>query len=489
MNRRTFLTSLGLGWLASVSPVVIGALMAKAKSQSLAQAPTDPLQPVVFYVELQMLKLLRKNGFLPFTILENHTMQRIWVFSELYYPEQTSTGYILTRIAEGLAEEFDVSVITGPPTNFFKPENALNYEERNKVKIFRCQGTNFDKDILSGRIINLITRSAAIFWKGFFNCQKGETILVVTNPPLLPFVALVLKWLKGCNFVLLIHDVYPEILVATGLSKPSSLMVKFGQIINRLLYKQASKIITLGRDMTKLVKAKLDGEYEKIYCIPNWADIESIHPTDRQNNTLLQNLGLTDKFVVLYAGNIGRTHGIEELAQTAEFLANKNNNKVYFIVIGFGAKKKWLTKYVENKRLETIKVFNFFPITEQNIVLNAGDVALISFVSNMAGVSVPSRMYNQMAAGKPIIAVADDWSELAEVIKEENIGWVVKPGDIEEVIKTIEFAAQHPELCAEMGARAANIAQTKYTFTQTNQAYQQLFREILTAHKNYTFSP
>lgn len=403
---------------------------------------------------------------------------KIWVLSELYFPEQTSTGYIITRIAEALAEEFDVSVITGPPTNFFKPENAPKYEKRNNVTIFRCQGTSFDKDSLLGRVVNLITRSAAIFWKAFFNCRKNEVILVVTNPPLLPFVALLIKCLKGCKFVLLIHDVYPEILVATSIIKPSSFIFKIGQIINCILYTQASIIITIGRDMTKLVQDKLgEKKLEKIYYIPNWADIDIVYPTDRNNNTLLKKLGLTNKFVVLYAGNIGRTHGIEDLVKVAEILKFKCNN-IYFLIIGFGAKKEWLIKYVNKKDIINIIISDCFSRNKQIINLNAGDVALISFVANMAGISVPSRMYNQMAAGKPIIAVTDDWSELAKVVKEENIGWVVQPGDIEGLVKTIEFAAEHPDLLAEMGARAAKVAQTKYTFAQTKQAYQQLFKEI-----------
>lgn len=410
---------------------------------------------------------------------------KIWVLSELYFPEQTSTGYILTRIAEALAEEFDVSVITGPPTNFFKPENAPKYEERNNVKIFRCQGTSFDKDSLFGRIVNIITRSAAIFWKAFFLCQKNDIILVVTNPPLLPFVALLIKFLKRCYFVLLIHDVYPEILVVTNIIKPSSFIFQIGQIINRILYTQASIIITLGRDMTKLVQDKLDEKnWKKIYCIPNWADIDIVYPTDRNNNTLLKKLGLTNKFVVLYAGNIGLTHGIEDLVKAAEIIKSNIKYNIYFLISGFGAKKEWLIEYVNKKAIKNIKVSSFFvDRNEQIITLNAGDVALISFVANMAGISVPSRMYNQMAAGKPIIAVTDDWSELAKVVKEENIGWVVQPGDIEGLVKTLEFAAEHPELLAEMGARAAKVAQTKYTFAQTKQAYQQLFKEIFNSRQ------
>ena len=402
---------------------------------------------------------------------------RIVVLTEVYYPEQTSTGYLLTKTAEGLAENYRVKVATGPATNFFQKVGYPAYEVKDNVEIFRCRGTKFDKNFVLGRLLNLVTCSTAIFWKALLICQRGETILVVTNPPLLPFIALLLKWLKTCRFVLLIHDVYPEVLVASQISRSSSAIVKIGAIANRILYNQASKIITLGRDMTKLAQAKLTDQ-DKVVCIPNWADHEIV-PTNRHENVMLRELGVADKFVVLYAGNMGRTHGIENLAASAQIL--EKNSNIHFLFLGFGAKQKWLEEYVHSENLTSVSIISPRPRSEQIIFLNACDVAIISFVPGMAGVSVPSRMYNQMAAGKPIIAVTDDWSELAEVVREEEIGWVVKPGDLDSLVHTIQFAAEHPQLCTQMGSRAAEVAQTKYTFTEADQSYQKLFKELFSS--------
>ncbi|OUL37713.1 hypothetical protein BV372_01820 [Nostoc sp. T09] len=414
-------------------------------------------------------------------------MQRIWILSELYFPEETSTGYILTYIAEGLAEEYEVKVITGPATNFLHRDAYPDYEIKNGVEIFRCQSTGFNKDFFWGRLVNLVVQSTSILWKAGKLCQRKDIILVVTNPPLLPFVALVLKWLKNCQFVLLIHDVYPEVLVATGLCSSSSLIARIGRIVSALLYTQASKIITLGRDMAKIVKDKLSNNLNKenisskIYLIPNWAEHETVKPSDRNNNLLLQELGCCDRFVVLYAGNMGKTHGIEDLGEVANILQVDSN--IHFVVVGFGAKKKWLEEYVKSYNLQNINIIPLSarPRSEQSVSLNAGDVALISYLPGMAGVSVPSRMYNQMAAGKPIIAVADDWSELAEVVREENIGWVIKPGNIQELVWTIQFAANNRDLCTQMGLRAAEVAKNKYNFAQTNQAYKELFKEVFSS--------
>ncbi|BAY12872.1 glycosyltransferase family 4 protein [Calothrix sp. NIES-2098] len=406
-------------------------------------------------------------------------MTKIWVLTELYFPEQTSTGYLLTNTAEGLAEDYEVKVITGPASNFLQSVDYPCHEFRNNVELFRCRGTNFEKDWLLGRLINILTRSLAIFWKALSLCKDEDVILVVTNPPLLPFIAIFLKLLKGSRCVLLVHDVYPEVLSATGFVSSSSLLVKIGQVANSFLYRQADRIISLGRDMTKLIHAKLpEQEKEKVVCIPNWAENEIIYPTVRDKNKLIQELGVKERFVILYAGNMGKTHGIEYLAEAAKELTIISKD-VCWIFLGFGAKKAWLEEYTKSQKLENITILSPRPRNEQVIFLNACDLAVIAFMPGMAGVSVPSRMYNQMAAGKPIVAVADDWSELAEVVREENIGWVIKPGDIEELVRTIQFAANNRDLCAEMGMRAAEVARNKYSFAQTNQAYKILFKEVL----------
>ncbi|HZH38567.1 MAG TPA: glycosyltransferase family 4 protein [Bacillales bacterium] len=399
-------------------------------------------------------------------------MQRLWILSELYFPVQTSTGYFITKISEELAKEYSVKIIT------ISVKNYSQYEVINNVEIFRCKSILFDKNFFLGRLVNLVSHSVSIFWKALFSCQQGDFILVVTNPPLLPFIALIIKWIKRCNIVLLIHDVYPEVLVAVGLCKPSSIIVKVGQMMNRVLYNHTCKIITLGRDMTQLVKVKLTNPEEKIYCIPNWTDNEIVTPTERTNNSLLQKLEVAERFVVLYAGNMGITHSIESLAKAANIL--QSNPNIYFVFVGFGAKRKWLEDYVILNKIKNISIINPYPRSELIVVLNACDVALISFVPGMAGVSVPSRMYNQMAAGKPIIAVADDSSELAEVVREEKIGWIVKPGNVKDLIHTIQLAADNRKLCAQMGARAAMVAKNKYTLNQTVQAYQRLFKELVT---------
>jgi len=402
---------------------------------------------------------------------------RLWVFCELYYPEEVSTGYHLTSIAEGLASDFDVHVITGPASRNFAPVEAMAEDFHSGAYIYRCAGTKWNKDSLPGRILNMLTRTAAMFWMGLKRIRRGDLILVVTNPPLLPFAVLLLKWLRGARFVLLIHDVYPEVLVASGLSGPKSLIVRLGKLANRLLYNQAAEVVSIGRDMSKLILPKVAEGCGRLRMIGNWAELEYVRPQEKRESRWLKELGLTDKFVVLYAGTLGRTHGLETLVEAAARLRGEPD--IHFLVAGFGAKEEYIRNAIRTRQLTNISLHHFSrPRWQQGETLAACDVGLISFRPGMAGVSVPSRMYNLMAAARPIIGVTDADSELAEVVREEEIGWVVGPGDSVGLAEAILRARQNPGVLRAMGRRAVEAAGSKYTREKALGAYREVFREL-----------
>lgn len=396
--------------------------------------------------------------------------RRIWVVSELYYPEDTSTGYYLTRIAEGLAERGDppVHVLCGRPSYASRGVETARTETHHGVAIRRCWGTTWNKNHLLPRIVNLITLSLSMFFHAGWRFRRGDRVLVVTNPPLLPFV---ISWacrLKGADCALLIHDVYPDALIGAGLLKPTSLFTKILDRAVRGLYRTVDTIVVLGRDMRDLVLGKLKSEEPSVRIIPNWADTDLIQPRTGENR-ILRKLGLSKKFVVQYSGNMGRSHNLEAVALCAERLEDRRD--IHFLIAGSGAKKPWLEQTVKEKKLDNVTIIDRLPREELPELLTAGDVALIPFVRGMAGVSVPSRLYNMLAAGMPIIALVDENSEVAKVIDEEQAGRVVPPDDVDSLERAILELAASPETRTEMGRRARRAAETKYQYATILDAY------------------
>jgi glycosyltransferase involved in cell wall biosynthesis len=284
---------------------------------------------------------------------------------------------------------------------------------------------------------------------------------VVTTPPSLPFITAFAALARGGSYVLLIHDNYPEILIAVGKTKENSFFVKALDFFNRWLYKYAAKIIVVGRDMQKLVEKKTTGLDIPIEYIPNWAELEQLEPQPKETNKLLKALDLEEKFVFLYAGNMGHPNDLESIVDCAERL--KTDNRFHFIFLGAGAKRKWLEREVKEKELANISLLDPKPRSEQNDFLNACDVAIVSLIKKMRGVSMPSRTYNILAVGKPILALAEPDSEVAKVIDEDKVGWTVSPNAPEELLQTIFKIYDENEKLEELGKNARRAALEKYS--------------------------
>jgi glycosyltransferase involved in cell wall biosynthesis len=396
----------------------------------------------------------------------------LWILTEVYFPEEISTGYYLTSIAEGLAKTRRVKVLTGQPKHMSRGTRAPACEYRNEVEIHRAWGTTLDKNILIFRLINMATIGFSMFWRSLRLFRAGGQVLVVTAPPSLPVTTTIACMVRGASLTLLVQDSYPEILVAVGTARQGSFFVSMIDLVNRWVYKYASKIIVMGRDMKELFERKTSGLDIPVVVIPNWSDIDTISPEPRATNQLLRELGIAEKFVLLYAGNIGHPTDVETVMGAARLLDDRP--EFHFVFIGDGAKKKWVKDQAALLRNTT--VLDYRPRAEQNIFLNACDIGLVALIKGMWGTAMPSRTYNIMAAGKPVLALTDDESELARVIDEERIGWHIEPGNSGNLRNTILKIYDSRSHLAEMGNRARKAAHARYSPDVAINAYSDAMR-------------
>jgi colanic acid biosynthesis glycosyl transferase WcaI len=171
---------------------------------------------------------------------------------------------------------------------------------------------------------------------------------------------------------------------------------------------------------------------------------------------------------------MGLPHDIESLFDAMVKL--KDFCEVHFLVIGFGYKRTWLESQAQHAGLNNVTFLGNRPRSDQQIFLNACDIALSSFVKGMSGIGVPSRMYNILAAGKPILAIGEPDSEIAFVIGEERVGWLVPPGQPDQIVRIILEARDNPTLLDEMGRRGRLAAEAKYSSTAVIGKYLEMFR-------------
>lgn len=391
--------------------------------------------------------------------------------SELYFPEMTSTGYYLTKIAEGLTDTFEVKALCGQPNYSARGTQAPKHEVLNGVEIFRAAGTTLNKNVIAFRIVNMLTLSCSMLLLAFRRFRKGDRVLVVTNPPTMPFIVAVAAIFRGAAYTLLVHDNYPEILIAAGKARPNGLIARFLGFCNRWLYKHTSGIIAVGRDMHELLSRKTLGLDTPITVIPNWAELETVEPRPRSENALLRELGLLDRFVLLYAGNMGYPNDIDTILSAAKALDADPASQFHFVFLGTGVKLPFVKKFAAENALSNITLLEPRPRSEQIVFLNACDAAIVSLVPQMKGVSMPSRTYNILAAGKPILAISEQGSEVDLVISDDDVGVNCEPGDPRGLLTALERLASDKDKLAEMGKRARIAAIEKYSIETALSAY------------------
>lgn len=392
------------------------------------------------------------------------TKPRLWILSELYYPEQTSTGYFLTKIAEGLATDFDVQAICGQPSYSERGTKAPTFERHNSVNIYRMKTSLFDKDKLLFRFINAVTMTLATGWFLLRWLRSGDQLLVVTNPPTLPPIAVAIAKFRGCRSLLLVHDVFPESLAATKMLSRSSLLFRITSSSMRVTYRAFDRVIVLGRDMRQLVQNIYDVPTERIAIIPNWGDSDEVVPIDRANNAFAIQYNLVDKVVIQFSGNIGRTHDVDSLIHVAGKL--RHLDRLVFLFVGYGGKTPLIEQAITQDKLTNIVFAPRQPREMLGAMLACADATVIAFEKEMLGISVPSRMYNVMSAATPIIAMADPQSELSLCVAENDLGWVVSAGDQEGLQTLIEKIERDPQTAKsrEKGQNGRDSVQAYYTF-------------------------
>lgn len=184
---------------------------------------------------------------------------KLWIVTELFYPDQTSTAYIMSKIANRMSEKYDVNVIT---TDSLYQENISNSDKYfnldESISVIRVKSKRLNKNSLIQRFIRLFTQSNSLFRELKNRVSSNEKVLIVTNPA--PLIVKCAKLKKRRNFYLniLVHDVFPENTIPAGII-PSKESLLFKIISKRYdkAYAAADKLIVLGRDMKDVVEQKI----------------------------------------------------------------------------------------------------------------------------------------------------------------------------------------------------------------------------------------
>lgn len=410
----------------------------------------------------------------------------ITVLTEYFYPEEASTAQLLTELSAGLTDQFDVSVLTAYP-NYHDQDREQSVPRQTThrgVEIERVPATRFDKDSLLLRVFNWLSFTALILWRLLRRNHDEETLLVLSNPPILPFAAWVNKRLHGEPYVYLIYDIYPDMPVQLGVISEEGIIAAAWERAMRSIYRDADRIVVLGESMERTVREKMRGDPafgpEKIEVIPNWEDTEFIQPLEKSDNQFAQKQGTVNRFTLLYSGNIGRFHDLETAIDAIGELEDRGRSDVQLLIIGEGGKKDQLRQRVTRRNIEHVEFLPFQPMDRLPETLTCGDASLVTVKPGVEGLCVSSKLYSSLAAGRPVLALVGESDEVARVIQECDCGVRVDQGLPEEVADVLERWADSPDETERLGRNARRCIEQNYTRDDAVKAYVALFSEIAT---------
>jgi glycosyltransferase involved in cell wall biosynthesis len=374
------------------------------------------------------------------------------VFNQYYWPGVEATANLLTELCEALADEYDVTVITGRLRGH---EDDADYERRNGVEVIRVHSTAFDRAPLHRRAINYFTYLIRALRRGL-TARKPDIVLCMTDPPMVGDVALAVARRFRVPLVVVSQDVFPEIAVELKrLDNP--VLVWLLRILTSFYLRRADRVVAIGETMEQRLIAK-GTPPERISVIPNWVDTQTLVPRARDNDWAREQ-GLVGRFVVMHSGNIGHAQDLDTLVRSATFL--RDLEQLEIVLIGFGARHADMVALARQLELSNVRFLEYQPRERLPDSLASADIHFVGLGRGLAGYVVPSRLYGIMAAGRPVIVAADADSETAQLVTRAGAGVVIPPGSPKRLADAIR-ASYGAELDLEqLGRHAREYATTE----------------------------
>jgi len=401
---------------------------------------------------------------------------KVLIINQFYEPDISATAQMVADLARFLASRgFEVSVVTGRASYCGRGESLPRSERRAGVKIFRVGPAHFERASSMKRLYSYLCFLLAGAARSLF-LNRQDLVITLSTPPFISLVGWLLKTLRGCKHFIWTMDIYPDVAFRLGVLKRGSLLGRELDLASRFLFRSADAVVAIGGAMAGVLQKK-GVEPSRISVISNWASGSEVYPLDRNENRFRRKLGLDGSFVVGYTGNIGMVHSFDVMLRAARTL--KTFPGVSFLFVGQGGR---LPEVLSAREREGLKNIIQVPRQPRQIlcqVLSAPDVHIVSLREGLAGLSVPSKFYGALAAGRPVIFIGPPSSEIARWIRRSGCGFALKENDVAGFTSCIEFLKKNPAICERMGRRARRYFLRNFERERCCEKWEKLLRRHL----------
>lgn len=408
----------------------------------------------------------------------------ILFINQHYWPDCAATAQMLTDLAEYLVEEgVDVHVLCSRGHYLSGSMEVPAEETHNGVHIHRVRATAFGRGTTFGRLADYASFYSSTLAR-VLTGPSYDYIVTLTTPPLLPLVGTVAKALQGQSYGIWSMDLHPDAEVAAGMLDGAGLPARLLHALNDVGYRNAEFVVDLGAHMKRRLRRKGVAD-DRLRTIPVWSRKDEITPLAHADNPLRSELGLEDKFVVMYSGNAGVAHRFDEVLAVMKRL--DGHPHIEFVFVGDGPKKARIEAFAEEQDLSNFRYLPYFPREQLKYSLPLADVHLLTLREEMAGIAVPGKLYGIMAAGRPVLMVGPEASESAETIQTHEAGAVVDPSQNEAATQRLHDMLLHlysdEDERVRLGANGREAFLGHFEQKVACRSWEELLRSLVREHR------
>jgi colanic acid biosynthesis glycosyl transferase WcaI len=358
-----------------------------------------------------------------------------------FAPDVAGSGQHLTDLAEHLsAAGMCVEVLTGSAAyeggQLRAPSSEVRAVGQGHLRIRRVAVPGLGRRRTIGRIVGYVVFFVRALW--VVCTRRGvDAVVVLTTPPLLPVVGWVGRAIRGRRYAVWSLDLHPEVEIAAGMLRSKGLVARALSWASDWAYRRADFVVDLGRYMRRRVLAKgvLDS---RAVSIPVWA-VATRGPSQVAVRSMRDRLRVTDKFVVMYAGNAGVVHDFGDLLVAMRRL--RDHKRVFFLFVGGGRRRAELESGARDAGLQNFAYEDYVSRADLSTMLAVADAHVISLRSSFAGISTPGKVYDALATGRPVMFIGPSESEAADAVRQAPRGVVIDPvdgGASERIVETLQ---------------------------------------------------
>ena len=407
----------------------------------------------------------------------------VLIIGTLYEPDLGPSAPLYTMLSKGLVQRsHKVTVLTTVP---HYPSGKVPTAFRGKwiqrssehgVDVIRVGLPSVNRAHLAQRLLQ------------FFIYQLGATIagigikydvVLAVNPSLsvwLPFFWSVVVRKKPAIYS--VYDVYPDVGVTLGIFRHKSVISVVSRMERFCL--SHSTIVHIISDSFKEGLNSLGVPESQMVLVNVWVDTELINPLPHDNQFAKEN-NLNNHFIVLYAGNIGLSQGLEYILTAAEQLADHKD--ILFVFVGDGTGSEFLQIQTKQRQLSNVKFMPFQSREKLSEVLASADISLVILRHGIGFSSLPSKTFSIMASGRPILASVDEDSELFKLIKRAEAGLCIPPENPEKLVEAILTLKHDNALCERLGDNGRNWVEQNYSPYYATEQFEKLIYKAIALKK------